>query len=564
VQISEQEHSDACAFLAQLSAQAKRRDAQSRTMAQLLRQTNEAFRWGRLDRSTRHFDPPARSGDSATLESDDRMHRRTRSEDLNNAQVKRVVDALGDLVVGCGMQTFADPFSADVSIDDLMAGFEDELAYALEADDLHEEWFNDAKQFDAQGKQTGPEMQRQAIQECVRVGDALILRVNKPRRGRTIPLCYQIIERDQLCRDKDRSAAKGQNKIVGGIEIDADGVVVAYHLYDEHPYDDFGIGQGYGASTRILAERIQHLCLFRRPSENIGYAWLHAIGQAQFDRDRFMGAEIQSAAKAALILLVAKLKHLKGALNGGTLGLMDGESQVDEYGNQEMRLGSTPEALKIGEDDDIKMVESNRPTDTAESFVGILDHDTAGGAGLSYYTLSGRYDQTNFSSLRGALLAEDGHIRPLQKWFADRIALPMRKEFHAQAVGMGKLKKLDLDDYLAEPRKYSRFVAIGPGRELLDPEAEIDASLAKLRSGQSTLLIENARRNQHWIRVLLQRAREEAITKKLKLTLDFSKGNGGQPGENEGDAPQPKKAAAKKKGPAAQQREEERAQWRNG
>jgi hypothetical protein len=48
-----------------------------------------------------------------------------------------------------------------------------------------------------------------------------------------------------------------------------------------------------------------------------------------------------------------------------------------------MKLGNSPVALRIPADDEIELLECNRPTDSADSFLNILDHDIAGAAGLS-------------------------------------------------------------------------------------------------------------------------------------------------------------------------------------
>ena len=514
------------AFLGQLERQARRADSESGIGQQLAAATREAYRWGRVDRRTEHFQPPARSGDAAIYESQDLMHRRTRSEALNNAQVKRIVEALTDLIVGPGMLTFADPFDPLLDLTSLsLETLDEHLTYALEADDLYDQWFLDPEQFDQAGKRSGPDVQRMLIGECVETGDVLLVRTQSNRPGRIVPLCYQIVERDQLDVTRDRPASEGHNKIVNGIELDAHGREVAFHIYDDHPFDDF-TGQGTsGKSSRISASRVIHLCLFRRPSQSIGASWLHAIGQNNFDRDKFIGAEIQTAAKAALLLLVASMENLK---NAGTLGLDDGECSTDANGNSEMKLGSSTMAFKVGPKDKVEIVESERPNPNAESFISILDHDTAAGTGISYYTLSGRYDKTNYTSVRGALLAEDSHIRPLQNWYAGKIALPIRRSFHRQAIALGKLKSVSPADFLDNMRRYNRFDAIGAGRELLDPEAETNAAQGKMRSCLTTLKEECAKRQKHWIKVLRQIQLENRLLDILKISLDLSKGQGGQ------------------------------------
>jgi lambda family phage portal protein len=489
--------------------------------------TKEAVRWGRLDRRTEHFQPAWRSGDAAIYESSDLMHRRTRNESLNNAQIKRIVEALQDLIVGPGVLTFADPFDPLLDLTDLSRESLDPLlSYALESDDLFDEWFSEREQFDVAGKRSGPEIQRMLLAECVERGGCLLVRSTAKGAGRIVPRAWQVIEYDQLDLSHDRpSGADGQNKIMHGIELDSVGREVAYWVYDDHPYDDFSGSSIAGKSSRIAAERVIHVCLFKRPSQSLGMSWLHAVGQNNFDRDKFLGSELQSAAKAATLLLVHYMKNLRGGQN---LGLLDDGDASDEFGNENMKLGSSPNALRVGHEDKVELIENSRPTSSADEFLGILDHDTAGGVGLSYYSLTGRYDRTNYTSVRGALLAEDSHIRPLQNWFASTVALPIRRDFHRQAIALGKLKSVSAEQFVENPRRFSRFDAIGAGRDLLDPEAETNAATGKLRACLTTLKQECARRGQHWIRVLRQIALENRLLDILEIALDLSKGQGGQ------------------------------------
>lgn len=507
------------AFLAQLEREA------SAPVVAVRSGTKEAYRWGRIDERSQSFQPFHRSGNSAIIESNDLMGRRVRDEAINVAQVKKIIEAFQDLIIGCGMQTFADPLDASVSVASLKAGkFENELNHALEADEYYDEWFNDPKRFNARRKLAGPEFQRLALKECATAGSVIILECFKKNPDGEVELCYQMIERDQLDLSKDRPAGQNQNKIVNGIEFDADDVEIAFHILDAHPYDNYGNYLGSSRSQRIEAERVFHLVLFGRPTDTIGVNWVHAIGQNQFDRDSFLGSELQTAARAARMLLVAKFKNIRAGAAG--LGLDDANEAADAYGNLALKLGASPHAFAIGTDDDIELIETNRPNSNAAEFIRLLDHDTAGGAGLSSFTVTGDYSQSNFTSVRGALLAEDAHIRPLQNWFARDLAIPMRKRHQRLSILGRKLKTVSVAQYMANRRKYERFEAIGAGRELLDPSAETEAALGKLRGCLSTLKLECARRGLHWIRVLRQAAWENSVANLFGVVLDFTKGQG--------------------------------------
>ena len=249
----------------------------------VLAQAYEAYRLARRDRPRENYQPFGYSGDAAIIGSHDLMHRRTRDLTRNTAQAKAIIGGITDLVVGTGMQAYAWPFAPSelyqivTELESLQAGeLGPRLAYALESDDLFEEYVSDPQQFDAEGRLSGFEMQRMLMQESATVGNGLLVRVFLKNYKR-VPLAYQLFEREQLDQSQDRPASDGHNKIVGGLEFDSGNRVVAYHVYLDHPHDFFGVSQssllgvGSGLSTgsrraRIPADRVIDVALFHRPS----------------------------------------------------------------------------------------------------------------------------------------------------------------------------------------------------------------------------------------------------------------------------------------------------------
>lgn len=516
-------------FLARLEKQHRGGAALSFVDPMTIKAAHEAYRWARVDRRTENFQPQSRSGDAAILESHGMMNRRVRSEVLNNCQIKRIVQSLTDLVVGRGVQTFSWPFlpwetlQIIEELDALKSGvLNPRLRFALEADELFDEWWNDPKQVDAEGKRSGAEIQRDLFRECVQVGNGLLVRVTTDRPGQLVPLAWQIIERDQLDTSHDGRLQDG-NRIVNGIEVDPSNRIVAYHVLDVHPHDVYA-AYGSNGSVRVPEERVIDLVLWNRPSSSIGATWLDAVGQKDFDRDSFLDAEIKTAAKGALLALIHKTENAHVA---GTLGLADDDTDnEDEYGNEEVKLGATPIACRVGPNEDVKMIESVRPTASANNFFALLDRDIAAGAGISYYQLTGDYANTSFSSTRAAKLDEDLHVLPLQQWFATRVATPMRREFQSRAAAAGLFDSVRPSEFRANVRRYQRLEAIGPGRDLLDPYRETEAAISRLRAGLTTLKHECARRGLHWIKVLMQQGLEGAIADLFGATIDWTKGGG--------------------------------------
>jgi len=518
----------------------------------ILAQSFEAYKLARRDRPSEHFQPHGYSGDSAIIGSHDLMHRRTRDLIRNTAQGKRIISSLVDLVVGTGMQTYAWPFAPSemlqiaTELESLQAGeLGPRLTFALESDDLFEEWSTDPGQFDVEGRLSWPEVQRMLMAESASVGNGLLVRSFR-RNYSLVPLAYQIIEREQLDASQDRPASKGKSRIVGGVELDGDNRTVAYHIYLDHPHDFFGIVQsglqGVGAGLaagsnrmRIPAERVIDLAIFHRPSASLGVSWLDACGQSIWDRDSYMDSEIRSAAVDAVFAVAAYLNDVESQ---GPLGFADGLDDSDEHGNRTYKVGHSPVAATFASDERFEMIRQTRPNAEAHSFIKLLDRDIAAASGVSYYTTTGDYEGTNFSSTRGAKLDEDLHIKPLQHWFATHAALRVRKDFNAMAAAGGLFQSLSPAEFRRSRRTYQRFDAIGNGRELLDPFKEGEARTTRLRTGLSTYKEECARTGKHWIRVLMQIALERKVTTMFGVTLDFSK-SGASETEDKEDKEEP-------------------------
>jgi lambda family phage portal protein len=517
----------------------------------LLSQSFEAYRLARRDRPRNEYQPFGYSGDSAIIGSHDLMHRRVRDLVRNTALAKNIVGSIVDLVVGPGMQTYSWPFAPAellkivTELESLSSGaLGPRLTYALESDDLYEEYCSDPDQFDVEGRMSGPEVQRMLMAESATVGNGLLIRTFV-RDYKLVPLAWQLIEREQLDDSQDRPASPGQNRIVGGVETDAANRTVAYHIYVDHPQEMFGVGQsallGAGATLslgsrrlRIPAERVIDLALFHRPSASLGVSWLDACGQSLWDRDSYMGSEIQAAAVDAVFAFVAKLKD---AEQSGGLGFDDGEDDDDGFGNRQYKIGRSPVASTIGVDESLEMVRPTRPNKDAPAFIRLVDRDIAAATPIDYYTLTGDWEATNFSSGRGSKLSEDLKIQPLQNWFACHVALRIRKEFNTLAAASGLIESITPAEFRKNQRTYQRFDAIANGRDLMDPYREGEARTTRLRTGMSTFKEECARSNKHWIRVLMQLAIERKVSKVFGVTLDFSKqgGSGGDSASSSGD-----------------------------
>jgi len=479
-------------------------------------ETHEAYRAGRIDRHTKSWQPAHRSGDSAISESQSLMTSRIRDEVRNTPLFNHARSVLTDMIVGCKIAALATPHLAN---DDLDSIDDQYLSYGLESDDLFEEWEDFA---DVEGVLSWGEMQRQAFGETAEVGDSLLLECSRPDRSHAHPLCYQLLEREQIDLWKEQPRTDKQNLIRNGIEYDRHGRPVNYWIFDAHPYDDVAVGSS-PFSRPVPASRVIHMFVPPRPSAHIGASWFAAIIRTGRDRDWYLGNELTAAAIGALFTAIIKREHP----NAGPIGMSDGDNSADPLGNDPVKLGNGL-IFEAGLKDEVEMIESKRPSRNASDFISMIDHDMAAGVGISYYRLTGRYDNTSYTAARGAHLDDAAHTKPLQAWMARRLIRPVRQQWNRQAAALGLFETVTAREFNRDLRRYQKLEILGPGREQLDPEAETEASISRLRSGLSTLKDECGLRGKHWIRNLTQIQREKAIAGRLGIVLDYSKGQGGR------------------------------------
>ncbi len=513
-------------FLEQLADRHRREEAAADLRRTLdARASKEAYRIARIDKRSKEWQPDLLSGDSSIAGNHLLMHARFRDLFINNAQFKKAKQSLINLWIGDGIRAFSEPFDpwADFQVGDSLESFMDGLQLAFESDSWFDRWA-EKEQCDIAGKQSWWDMQRMVGSETVEGGHVLLLRCQRRGPGRLIPLCYQVIEKDQLDTSKDRPAAQGVNKIAGGIEVDRHGRPLFYHIFEAHPFEAEYQTFAGSKSTPVPAERVIHSCLFHRPSHTTAVSWFHAAAQSCFDSDGYISAEMQTAKKTALLAVIALMEHPHAA----SLGIFDGDDDHDIYGNQEFALGNTATAAVMKKGDELKVIEPNgRPNSNAVDFLRHLDSYQAMGFGLSIERATGRYENS-YTASRGAQLDDDLYIKPLQGWFGRQVILPVRRAVNAQFAMLRTYGSLSPAAFLRDEIRYQQFGVIGPGREQLDPEKETEAVLGKLRAGLTTLKIECARRGLHWVRVLMEIAREKAVAAHFGLTLDFSKGQGGE------------------------------------
>jgi len=463
------------------------------------------YRAGEVTRLNRTWQPESWAGDNAIAQNWDLLTSRVRDLARNDPSIIALRNALTDHVIADGLRSLA----AVTAGDDLHEVFN------RQADELFEEWEQEA---DVDGRLSWPDLQRQVFEEMLDTGDGLLLRCARAEPDRQVPLCYQVLEAEQLDTSKDRPAGAGQNAIRRGVEVDRFRRPVAYYLFDTHPADTYAASY---ESRRIPAARVIHLKSRGRPSETRGVSLHRAITQPARDLDTYLGSELTAGIIGSLLTLIHKTAN-----PGNGLGLYpDAETASDTTmadGSQRVRLGRGIVA-QIGTDDEVEVAESKRPNRDAKEFIQLIQMLIGMGGGVSRYRLTRDYSGTTYVAGRAARLDDQAHFRPLQGYLARQIVLPVRRAWTIQAAAYGLFAAVTPRRFARELRRWVRLEILPPGVEQLDPAKETDADLAALAAGTTTYQDVWARKGRNWRRAFRQRAREKDYAEELGLVLSYDR-----------------------------------------
>lgn len=488
-------------FLGQLEREHKIRDDQG-----------APYRGGAHTTTWSNWEPQNYSGDDAILDNNELMTARVHDLFRNEPVIRNLRRQITKGVIGPGIQAFSDVLLSKDEFDD---------DFNFESDEEFERWAEDdidgMFQCDATGKLSWWDMQALHFNQIQDDGESMLLECMDNSPGRVVPLCYQVLERAQLDESKDWMEDENGVKCIQGIEYKNDRPI-AYHLFDAHPGDSHS---GWTSnSTRIPARRIIHNYLPNRSSENRGVTWFSANIQYSRDVDWYLSNELRAAALGAALALVVKSK---GGGKDNFIGPGQTAAGTNANGAPLVRLGhGKPFVANIGEDDEVKVAESNRPNRDAKVFVDLLMQLHGQAAGLSKLRVTGDYAGTSYTAARGAHLDDQAYYTVLQGWAGRSFVRRVRKRFTAQAAALGRFQSVSPIQFRNDQHRMSKIVLLSPGREQLDPEKETGAAKERIGAVISTHQIECGKRGLHWRRLARQRKREIAYFEKLGIEPDLS------------------------------------------
>lgn len=322
--------------------------------------------------------------------------------------------------------------------------------------------FLGSTQIDADGRHDLSGLQRLIIRALATDGEVLVRRIPQPTSaGLPIPLRLRVLEIDHLDASVDGALTNG-NRAVQGVEFDAQGNRVAYHLFGEHP----GAMRMHrtGGSQRVPADYVAHVARVDRPGQVRGVPWLapvmvrlqdlHDFEDAQLLRQKiaacFAAFTIDGENDRAPLVTGAKSDT---SVDGLSIDSFEPGMIVNLPGGRDIRFAQPPSVAD--------------PTYVSEALRAV-----AAALGLTFEALTGNLSGVNFSSGRMGWIEMSRGIDEA-RWIT---LIP-------QALAPIGRWVLDAASLVGLPIANVSVDWTPPRREMINPPEEIGAQRDAIRAG---------------------------------------------------------------------------------
>lgn len=461
------------------------------------------YNGGQITRLNQYWVPAHSSPDGAIAQHGSLLLARARDLERNNELASAAVDRIVENVLG--------PSGFDLNAA-ARIGEEELEDFNKEADDFWELYCDEY--IDFEGELSFADMQELQLRETVTAGACIVLEVHDPDPSRLVPICFQLLEVEQMDDSQDRPATAKGNRIRGGIELNEKNRRVGYWLFGEHPNET---QWGLGVTSKFYpASRVNYFYHPRRARQKRGVTWFATPIQRIRDLLWYLENELTASAVGALLTAVIKTEAGSGPSAAG-LSLPGGLPSTDPYGNYLEALGPATIA-RIRPNESIEQIKSERPNNGAGPWTDLMVGLICMGLGPSRLALTKDYRGTTYSGARGNELADRKLWRKLQRWNA-RPWSKIRRRVIAQGIALGKFRTVTPDQFMRNPILYGMTQVHAPGWDWVDPTKEVLADLMAIAGGLENYTTVHARRGSDVRSFGRQRVNELKYFEKIGLKV---------------------------------------------
>ncbi|WP_018126129.1 phage portal protein [Desulfovibrio oxyclinae] len=431
---------------------------------------------------------PGNRSEDAELRRDGRLVT-ARARDLvhSSPHVFGAIERIAANVVFCGIRAQAEAKRADGSLDT-------EINRRVES-----QW----KRWAEHPHVRFYELQELAVRHCWTDGGLLAhyyVDTDLLRDG-VVPLGIELIEMDQIDTSV-HGPLPGGTVARRGIEYNAKGHPVAYHLHTEHPGDAEVLSFSSFGSVRIPVENLNHIFLRRRISQSTGASWLASVVPDMRDLNEYRDSE----------RIAARLVSAFGFFVSSPTPEAQPEDFMSTWPEDTVEPGDFIEPGRVQflpDGAEIKGTGFDRPGNTYEPFVRDTLRGASVGMGMSYEAASNDYTGASYSSARSASLEERRGYRKQQHFINRRFNTPTWNWW----ISLLSMSGLEPDAPANVPVRWQN-----PGWPWVDPLKDSKSAELELKLGITSMTRIAADRGHDLEEILEERKRERELLEKYGLT----------------------------------------------
>lgn len=442
---------------------------------------------------------------------------RQRSRDLyeSGGLARSGVNTLTTSVCGWGIMP-------KPKIDGDFLGLSDEAREETERNILRE-WrlWAENKMCDAERQQNFYDLQQLAFLSMLMSGDVFVLFGMKPNARTPYQTTIRLIEADRICNpdssgDSESTETDSGGRIIDGVEIDQEGVVIRYYIASRSPIaandnseltwtpiDAFGSDTGY--------ENMLHIMTHERPEQRRGVPLVAAEIEGLKQFSRYMNAEIAGKLVSAMLTVFITSKD-----DDGKAGMEDAVNEDEKVTDDELKLELAPGAIyDLPPGKHPETVDPKRSDTQFEVFVNTFIMVIASSMGIPKEVLVKKYE-SNYTAARAALLDFWRTVKVYRRKFNSGFNQPIYEQWLSEAVAAGRIDAPGFFDDPIVRQAWCGCSWMGASMGHVDPLKEVNAAEARIRNNISTEDQEAMEYNGNdWSEIVRQREKEIATRAKM-------------------------------------------------
>ena len=338
-------------------------------------------------------------------------------------------------------------------------------------------------------------------------GDVFVVPKYKKRPGVPTQLCIQVLEGDRV-RNPYLNIDKN---IREGVELDSSGEVLAYHVSNKHPGDDFTFESiRVKAYNKFGRRNLLHIFEPERPGQRRGVPLIAPAMESLKQIGRYSQAELMAAVVNAMYaFFLEQTLDSPATVDPGSFGGISKNDQTFREGTDHFEIGKgAVNILNPGEK--VKDFSPGRPNSNYKLFVDSIYEEIGAAVELPKEVMLNNF-QSSYSASRAALEEAWRRFYGVRELLISYFCQPVYEAFLLEQLSLGELKLPGFFESEVKRAEYSRATWVGAKKISLDPYKDMRARELALKMGLTNREILSQEDGLDFDEILEQKIKEDEI-----------------------------------------------------